>query len=327
MENVYTKASFVGFAILPTMLRRALVLSLIVLVWCGIGAAKPARVRKHRGHKASRTTEHVQSPGRRHHRWRHIYWNPVFRPSHDSLLKQNAEIDRLELPRIQDDAELEQLKLDGKLVPIIPGETLRIDPRLDPDRRYCRPWTREFVEDLADAYHEQFGAQIQVNSAVRTVVVQKKLRRHNRNAAPAEGEIASSHLAGVTVDLQRRGMSKAQIHWVENYLVPLKAAGLVEPEEERRQWVFHIMVSDRYSEWRDKSELAQRRMDEFQASEVQTEAQTAPGAVVELAPTEPAVPLMAPRPVMPGAFAPQSGVPDTAVPPDSASESPNSNPQ
>jgi len=163
----------------------------------------------------------------------------VFKPSHDSLLKQNAEIDRLDLPRIQDDAELEQLKLDGKLVPIVPSEALRVDPRLDPDRRYCRPWTLKFVQDLADAYHQQFGDQIQVNSAVRTVVVQKKLRRHNRNAAPAEGEIASSHLAGLTVDLQRRGMSKAEVKWVENYLIPMKAAGLVEPEEERRQWVFH----------------------------------------------------------------------------------------
>jgi len=30
----------------------------------------------------------------------------------------------------------------------------------------------------------------------------------------------------------------------------LNALGLVEPEEERHQWVFHIMVSDRYSDWR-----------------------------------------------------------------------------
>ncbi len=33
----------------------------------------------------------------------------MFRPSRDSLLRQNEEIDRLELPRIQNDAELEQL--------------------------------------------------------------------------------------------------------------------------------------------------------------------------------------------------------------------------
>ena len=90
------------------------------------------------------------------------------------------------------------------------GETLRIDPRLDPSRRFCRPWTLDFVNDLSQAYYNRFHQQIQVNSAVRTVKVQKKLRRHNRNAAPADGDTASSHLAGVTVDLQRRGMSKEQ---------------------------------------------------------------------------------------------------------------------
>jgi hypothetical protein len=31
----------------------------------------------------------------------------------------------------------------------------------------------------------------------------------------------------------------------------MKALGLVEPEEERHQWVFHIMVSGHYSEWRE----------------------------------------------------------------------------
>jgi hypothetical protein len=31
----------------------------------------------------------------------------------------------------------------------------------------------------------------------------------------------------------------------------MKALGLVEPEEERRQWVFHIMVSGHYAEWRE----------------------------------------------------------------------------
>jgi len=57
-----------------------------------------------------------------HHRilrhLRGILWNPLFRPSHDSLIRQNEEIDRLDLPRIQDDAELEALKASGALVPI-----------------------------------------------------------------------------------------------------------------------------------------------------------------------------------------------------------------
>jgi hypothetical protein len=168
---------------------------------------------------------------------------------------QNAEVDRLELPRIQDDDELEALKASGALQPIIAGETLRFDPRLDPSRRYCRPWTRDFVQDIAQAYYHRFHEQIQVNSAVRTVKVQRKLRRHNRNAAPAEGDTASSHLAGLTVDLQRRGMTQEQVHWMERYLFYMKAVGLVEPEEERHQWVFHIMVSGRYAEWRETQDI------------------------------------------------------------------------
>jgi hypothetical protein len=191
------------------------------------------------------------------HHSRRLRWNPMFRPSHDSLLRQNEEIDRLDLPRIQDDDELAALKESQALVPLRTGATLRIDPRLDPNRRYCRPWTRDFVEDLSQAYYRQFHAQIQVNSAVRTVKVQKKLRRHNRNAAPAEGETASSHLAGLTLDIQRRGMSKQQIHFVQRYLFYLTALGLVEPEEERRQWVFHVMVSDRYTGWRQTQEIVQ----------------------------------------------------------------------
>ena len=191
------------------------------------------------------TTQHSH----RHLRW--LRWNPLFKPSHESLLIQNAEIDRLDLPRIQDETELEALKADGSLLEIKAGDTLRFDPRLDPSRRFCRPWTLDFVNDLGQAYYHRFHDQIQVNSAVRTVRVQKKLRRHNRNAAPADGDTASSHLAGVTVDLQRRGLSKEQVRWMEHYLFYMKSLGLVEPEEERRHWCFHIMVSGHYSEWRE----------------------------------------------------------------------------
>jgi Family of unknown function (DUF5715) len=194
----------------------------------------------------------AQSPHRKHRlHLRRTRWNPVFRPSRDSLLRQNAEIDRLELPRIQNQAELDRLVASGDLVSLPEGETLRIDPQLDPDRRYCRPWTRDFLQDLSGAYFNEFHDQIQVNSAVRTVQVQKKLRRHNRNAAPEKGETASSHLAGITVDIQRRGMTREQIAWMQAYMMPLRDQGLIEPEEERRQWVFHVAVSGSYGDWRE----------------------------------------------------------------------------
>lgn len=213
------------------------------------------------------TTKHYHRTRRSH--IRRILWNPLFRPSHDSLIRQNAVIDRLDLPRIQDDNELEELKASQDLVPIVPGKTLRIDPRLDPDRRYCRPWTLDFVDDLSEAYYKQFHQQIQVNSAVRTVLVQKKLRRHNRNAAPEKGETASSHLAGITVDLQRRGMTREQVKWVEQYMLPMKNMGLIEPEEERRQWVFHVAVSDRYTDWRESRMLAGERSEEDDADVIE----------------------------------------------------------
>ena len=206
---------------------------------------------------------------RHHRRFSWLSWHRMFRPSHESLLLQNAEINRLELPRIQDDNELEMLKAGGALLPIRASETLRFDPRLDPSRRFCRPWTRDFVEDLSQSYYNRFHQQIQVNSAVRTVKGQKKLRRHNRNAAPADGDTASSHLAGVTVDLQRRGMSKEQILWMEHYLFYMKALGLVEPEEERHQWVFHVMVSGRYSEWRDTQDIVRVEHPEAPRPELQ----------------------------------------------------------
>src|SRR5712675_646225 len=203
----------------------------------------------------------VKSHRKSSHHWR-LRWNPMFRPSHDSLLRQNQEIDRIELPRIQDDDELEALVASNALVPIRESVTVKIDRKLDPARRYCRPWTRDFVEDLSQAYYNQFHAQIQVNSAVRTVMVQRKLRRHNRNAAPAEGDTASSHLAGLTVDLQRRGMTKQQVRFVQRYLFYLRAIGLVEPEEERHQWVFHIMVSGRYADWRESQDVVPMELPE-----------------------------------------------------------------
>jgi Family of unknown function (DUF5715) len=240
--------------------RAAFISSILILAVCGEAFALDAYVPTRNPRRLS--THHT-------HR-RRLRWNPVFRPSRDSLLRQNEEIDRLELPRIQDDAELEQLKASEELVPIVVSEALRFDPRLDPDRRYCRPWTREFVDDLSQAFYKQFHSQIQVNSAVRTVKIQKKLRRHNRNAAPAEGEIASSHLAGLTVDLQRRGMSREQIKWMQDYMMPLKTLGLIEPEEERRQWVFHIMVSGRYTDWREAKMFGGNRPDDNQSEAVDT---------------------------------------------------------
>ncbi|HEX6879989.1 MAG TPA: DUF5715 family protein [Terriglobales bacterium] len=185
-------------------------------------------------------------------RFRRIPWNPMLKGSRESMIRQNEEIDRLNLIRIQNDAELDQLIEQNELVQINEASGLHIAGNLKPNRRYSKPWTRDFVEDLGEAFHNEFGTQLQLTSAVRTADQQKKLRRHNRNAAPIEGDTASSHLAGLTVDIGKRGLSKKQHKWVENYFAKLRDLGLIEVAEERRQACFHVMVSARYSDWRDE---------------------------------------------------------------------------
>ena len=50
---------------------------------------------------------------------------------------------------------------------------------------------------------------------------------------------------------------------------PLKDQGLIEPEEERHQWVFHVMVSGRYTDWRESKMLAgEQPVPEAEAAEL-----------------------------------------------------------
>ena len=184
-------------------------------------------------------------PRRYHHR-RLVVWTQLLRGSHESMLRQNEEIDRLGLPRIADEQQLETLIRQRELVPIPENTKLRIHPDLQPENRFCKPWTLRFLDDLSREFYRQFHQPIQVNSAVRTAEQQHKLRRYNHNAAPDSGDAPSSHLAGLTVDISRRGMTRNQRKWVERYLYQLRQRGLVETAEERRQPVFHIMVARRY---------------------------------------------------------------------------------
>jgi len=173
-------------------------------------------------------------------------WTPMFPGSHDMLVRENEELDRLQLPRIADEYELLRFEAAQELVPVPETEALKFAPDLQESHRYCRPWTRDFLQDFSEAYYQQFGSAIQINSLVRTVEQQHRLRRWNHFAAPEVGDTASTHLTGVTFDMSRRGLTYEQYEWVRNYLLPLQAQGMVDPIEER-QPVLHVVVYDRYS--------------------------------------------------------------------------------
>lgn len=170
---------------------------------------------------------------------------PLF-GSHESLVRQNQRAEQDGLTRVQDDADIVRQVKARSLVPLPVSASLRVDERLPANRRYTRPWTARFLLDLARAHADRFDAALQVNSAVRTVEFQKHLMRINGNAAPADGDNASSHLMGSTVDLAKRGMSQQEVQWMRAWLWPLQQAGKIDVEEEFHQACFHIAVYKAY---------------------------------------------------------------------------------
>ena len=167
---------------------------------------------------------------------------PPLRGSYESLLRQNQRTEADGLERIQDDEDLNDRINRGMLVPVPGSSSLMVDSRLPENRRYCRPWTASFLADLSHAHAAQFRDPLFVSSAVRTVAFQKQLMRTNGNATSAEGDIASPHLTGATIDIAKHGMSNQEVGWMRAWLLPLQEAGMIDVEEEFQQSCFHITV-------------------------------------------------------------------------------------
>jgi hypothetical protein len=163
-----------------------------------------------------------------------------------SLERQNRRDEAEGLTRIEDDAQLNAMRREGELVALPLGRALRANPELPLNRRYTRPWTEEFLANTAREHYFRFQRPLQVNSAVRTVEFQRRLMRVNGNAAPAEGDLASPHLTGATIDIAKKGLSLSEIAWMRAYLLPLETAGKIDVEEEFYQSCFHITVYKSY---------------------------------------------------------------------------------
>jgi Family of unknown function (DUF5715) len=171
---------------------------------------------------------------------------PPLKGSREILLHQNQVADRDGLQRIQNDDSLLQMRNQKLLVALPSSYALEVDERLPENRRYCRPWTAQFLATMARAHYAHFHTTLQVNSAVRTVEFQQHLLHINGNAAPAEGDTASPHLTGQAIDIAKHGLSLTEIAWMRGYLLPLVQEGKVDVEEEFQQSCFHISVYKRY---------------------------------------------------------------------------------
>jgi len=164
------------------------------------------------------------------------------RGTHDSLVRQNERSEDENLERIENDTDLQDRITRGLLVRVPESSALAVNPALPDNRRYCRPWTADFLTDLARAHRAQFHTPLMVSSAVRTVEYQMRLMRINGNAADAEGDIVSPHLTGATIDIAKSGLSRHELDWMRRQLLAYQNAGIIDVEEEFHQRCFHITV-------------------------------------------------------------------------------------
>lgn len=93
-----------------------------------------------------------------------------------------------------------------------------------------RPQALRIMEEVAAAYHRQFGRPLPVSSLVRPEQYQHALRRVNRNAVLID---TPPHSTGLAFDIDYRYMSAAEQLFVMGELARLKNQGRIEVIRER----------------------------------------------------------------------------------------------
>jgi len=162
---------------------------------------------------------------------------------------QNARADADNLSRMRDVAMIRTFARHGYLASVPPSTRAYYLHGIPAPYRYCRPWTKLFLDRLSRQFHARFRRRLRVTSLVRTVGRQRMLTRINDNAADATGELQSSHLTGATVDISKHSMSAEQRSWMRDVLYSLRQEGYLYAIEEFQEPVFHIMVYANYPEY------------------------------------------------------------------------------
>ena len=101
-----------------------------------------------------------------------------------------------------------------------------------------RPEALKVMEEVATAYHRQFGRPLAVSSLVRPEQYQRALRRVNRNAVLID---TPPHSTGLAFDIDYRYMSGAEQSFVMAQLARIKNEGRIEAIRERNA-NYHIFA-------------------------------------------------------------------------------------
>jgi Family of unknown function (DUF5715) len=157
----------------------------------------------------------------------------VFPATHDSVAAENRRADALGMKRYIDMSAVQADISTGELVPIT---GVKINAKLPKDRRYPRPEAQSFLERL----NRDCNSTLTIDSAIRPADVQKRLMRFNPNAAPFDGDRASSHERGSTFDVARSSLSRRQNRYLITRLLYYRAIGRILVIEERS--CYHVFV-------------------------------------------------------------------------------------
>jgi hypothetical protein len=159
---------------------------------------------------------------------------------------QNARADADNLSRMRNVAMVRRFARHGYLVSVPSSSRYYYLHGVPAPYRYCRPWTKLFLQRLSRQYYARFKRPLRVTSLVRTVARQRQLARRNGNAADATGSDQSSHLTGATLDISKHSMSAQGRSWMRDVLYSLRQAGYLYAIEEFEEPVFHVMVYANY---------------------------------------------------------------------------------
>jgi LysM repeat protein len=163
------------------------------------------------------------------------------------LSRESAAAARDRLSRMRDLATVERFRRSGLLVEVpLRTRTYSVDG-VGTRLRVARPWTAQFVEQLAQAFHDLFHKPLRITSLTRTIARQRALLRTNPSAAPARGPIQSTHLTGAAVDVSKRSLSEREIAWLRTVFARLLERRLVHVVEEFREPHFHVLVRRVYA--------------------------------------------------------------------------------
>ena len=171
------------------------------------------------------------------------------RANSDSQMIQNEQADRDKLSRLEDQEMLQRFARLRLLVSV-PANARGYYLHGVPARlHYLRPWSKLFLDRLSNQFRARFGKRLRITSLIRTAEYQKSLGRRNSNAASAFGEKRSTHLTGASLDVSKKGVTRAQRQWLRRVLTSLKRRGYLFAVEEFQQPNFHIMVYRNYPEY------------------------------------------------------------------------------